>query len=74
VTAFGSPHPELKLAAMFLMKDFVSLRASVVVPCTVPVARRIMWPGSVAHVDVRSEGVRLGWISASKVRAVGVEG
>jgi hypothetical protein len=38
VIVFGSPQLLLKLEAMFLIKDFVSLRVTDVVPCTAPMA------------------------------------
>lgn len=66
VTLFASPQLLPKPLAMLLMNDFVSLRAQVVVPCTVPTTRRMRWQGSVAVVVVRREGVRLGRISVEK--------
>jgi hypothetical protein len=59
---------------MFLTKDFVSLRAQVVVPWTAPTVRMTRWPGSVDVVEVRRDGVRLGCISLSNASGAAEDG
>jgi hypothetical protein len=56
---------------MFLMKDFVSLRVTDVVPCTAPTTLMVRWPGKSGDVDVRRAGVRLCGASPSDVIGAG---